>query len=163
MTKQYDVGYGNPPIKHQFKKGKSGNPSGRPKLLPQKPAWDFQKSLIDELKSPMTITENGKKKKITKRDALVKAFIADTLKGDKAARKFMMDFLQKLSKYAFEDEEVVHTFRITKKQMEHMEKFVEEAKDYNEVFGPDSNQEQGNGSSSSPGPNAGSGSASSDT
>ena len=43
----------------------------------------------------------------------MKSFIADTLKGDKAARKFVMDFLQKVPKYAFEDEEVVHTYRIT--------------------------------------------------
>jgi Family of unknown function (DUF5681) len=163
MTKQYDVGYGKPPNKHQFKKGKSGNPSGKPKLQPQKPAWDFQKNLIAELKSLMTITENGKKKKISKKDALVKSIVAEALKGDKAARKFMMDFLQKQPQYAFEDEEVVHTFRITKKQMEHIEKFVELTNDYDEVFGPDSNQEQGNGSPSSPAPSGGSGSASTDT
>jgi hypothetical protein len=28
MSKEYDVGYGKPPVKHQFKKGKSGNPRG---------------------------------------------------------------------------------------------------------------------------------------
>jgi Family of unknown function (DUF5681) len=27
----YDVGYGKPPAKNQFKKGQSGNPNGRPK------------------------------------------------------------------------------------------------------------------------------------
>ena len=163
MTKQYDAGYGKPPIKHQFKKGKSGNPSGKPKLLPQKPAWDFQKNLIEELKSPMTITENGKKKKISKKDALVKSFVADALKGDKAARKFMMDFLQKQPQYAFEDEEVVHTYRITKQQMEHLESFVKETSDYDQVFGPDFDQEQGNGSSSSPGPGGSSGTPSTDS
>ena len=28
------VGYGRPPKKNQFKKGQSGNPSGRPKKAP---------------------------------------------------------------------------------------------------------------------------------
>jgi hypothetical protein len=30
MSKDYDVGYGRPPKKSRFKKGTSGNPSGRP-------------------------------------------------------------------------------------------------------------------------------------
>jgi Family of unknown function (DUF5681) len=163
MTEQYTVGKGKPPIKHQFKKGKSGNPSGRPKLPRQKPAWDFQKYLIDELKSPITIIEgDGKKKKISKKEALVKSFVADALKGDKEARKFMMNFLLKQPKYAFEDEEVVHTFRMTKSQMENTQKFVDLCHEYKDVV-LDSDQEQANGSPSSLGPTAGSGSASTDT
>jgi Family of unknown function (DUF5681) len=30
-TQDYEVGYGKPPKTSQFKKGESGNPSGRPK------------------------------------------------------------------------------------------------------------------------------------
>ena len=39
-----DVGYGRPPIEHQFKPGRSGNPSGRPK-----DARRFTSDLLDEL------------------------------------------------------------------------------------------------------------------
>jgi Family of unknown function (DUF5681) len=61
MSKEYDVSYGKPPTKYQFKKGKSGNPSGRWKQ-PKPPPLDFQQNLIAELKSPITITEGVKKK-----------------------------------------------------------------------------------------------------
>jgi Family of unknown function (DUF5681) len=59
MSKEYDVGYGKPPTKYQFKKGKSGNRSGRWKQ-PKPPPLDFQQNLIAELKSPITITEGDR-------------------------------------------------------------------------------------------------------
>ena len=60
--RDYEVGYRNPPHHTQFKKGQSGNPRGRPcgsKNL---------KTLVNEvLNELVTITENGRRRKITKR------------------------------------------------------------------------------------------------
>jgi Family of unknown function (DUF5681) len=53
----YEIGYRNPPKSGQFKKGISGNPSGRPK----KPS-DSASELMKELQLKVTIHENGKAK-----------------------------------------------------------------------------------------------------
>jgi hypothetical protein len=51
---EYEVGYGNPPLKHRFPKGKSGNPKGRPKG--QK---NFRTLVRKEMQK--TVTVNGPK------------------------------------------------------------------------------------------------------
>ena len=51
----YEVGYGKPPESGRFKKGVSGNPSGRPK----KPT-DSDSEWRRELTSKVTVIENGK-------------------------------------------------------------------------------------------------------
>jgi hypothetical protein len=65
--KDYEVGYRKPPKSGQFRKGMSGNPSGRPK----KPS-NFAEKVLRELDSKLPITSNGRPKFITKDEAIVK-------------------------------------------------------------------------------------------
>src|SRR5262249_14774659 len=122
MSKPYEVGYGKPPVKSQFKKGESGNPGGRPIAKFDLP--DFQSTYIKELRAPVTVIENGKKKKMTQLQAVIKSHITQALKGDKTAIKQILECARKLPEHAFEDDGVTY-YRITpayRKAMEDLER-----------------------------------------
>jgi hypothetical protein len=70
-------GYGRPPKHSQFKKGKSGNPRGRPKGVSS-----FKADLAAELQEKLALTENGKERKITKQRAFIKTLTAAAIKKD---------------------------------------------------------------------------------
>ncbi len=57
-----DVGYGKPPLHSRFQKGKSGNAKGRPKG-----SCNTLKLLNDVLEQKITITQDGKQVKISKK------------------------------------------------------------------------------------------------
>ena len=70
----YDVGYGKPPSEHQFRKGVSGNPRGRPKG-----SQSLRALIREELNQKITIFVKGKKKRITMGRALVRQAINTAL------------------------------------------------------------------------------------
>jgi hypothetical protein len=72
-----ESGYGRPPKQSQFKKGRSGNPQGRPRG-----ASSFKADLAAELQEKLAITENGKERKITKQRAFIKTLTAAAIKKD---------------------------------------------------------------------------------
>jgi hypothetical protein len=74
------VGFGKPPKHTQFATGKSGNPKGRPKG-----ARNFATVIQAELKRRVPITEDGKRKKITKRGAVAKQLVNKAAAGDPKA------------------------------------------------------------------------------
>lgn len=55
MADDYEVGYGKPPKKHRFKKGRSGNLQGRP---PNKKSRSID--VAEVLLGPVTVRKNGK-------------------------------------------------------------------------------------------------------
>ena len=75
--KSYDVGYGKPPKATQFKKGKSGNPKGRPKG-----SNNLSTDVKAILKSSVAINESGKRKKVSTQQAMLLRLKEGALKGD---------------------------------------------------------------------------------
>jgi hypothetical protein len=88
-TEDYEVGYGKPPKSGQFKRGVSGNPSGRPKK-----ASDFGSELIRELNSPLIINENGTRKVIKKHQGVVKQLVNKALSGNLPATRLLLPLHQ---------------------------------------------------------------------
>lgn len=76
----YEVGYGKPPKRTQFKKGRSGNPKGRPKG-----SKNISTLIEKAMSKKVSATEGGVTRLITKREALAISFVNLALKGDPRA------------------------------------------------------------------------------
>lgn len=75
--RNYRVGYGRPPAASQFKPGRSGNPGGR-----RKGAKNFATTIEEELNARIRVTENGRRRRISKRQAIVKNLVNKAAAGD---------------------------------------------------------------------------------
>jgi hypothetical protein len=82
----YQVGYGKPPQHTRFKKGESGNPAGRPKGTKNLTTL-FEK----ELKQRVVVTENGRRRSITKQEAMVKHLVNKAVSGDRPLMQLLLD------------------------------------------------------------------------
>ena len=96
MERDDDAGYGKPPRHSQFKKGKSGNPKGRPKGS-RNFATDVKKTLVDLVR----LTEHGKSRTVSTQYAALMQLREKALSGDARA----LDGLIKLARL-YNDEEM---------------------------------------------------------
>ena len=93
MTKR---GYKNPPKEYQFKKGKSGNPKGRPRKKKQSsfdPGLDLIASVHRELRKSVFVQENGKHREISKLDAFSAQLVAQSVNGKPSQQKMLLSLL----------------------------------------------------------------------
>ncbi len=83
----YQVGPGRPPLHTRFKKGESGNPSGRStKSLPA--------LLAAALNETVVVTIDGRRRTITKREAIVTQMVDKSASADLRATKMLFDMMK---------------------------------------------------------------------
>jgi hypothetical protein len=87
------VGYGKPPRHTRFKKGQSGNPRGRPKGSKNLPTL-----LTEALNEPVVVAENGRRRKITMRQAIIKQLVKRSATADLRAMKILLDMVRDLER-----------------------------------------------------------------
>lgn len=85
------VGYGKPPRHTRWKKGQSGNPSGRPKG-----ARGLKTDLRAELISRMEISMNGKRVSGTKQQLMLRTLTARAAAGDVRATRLLIDLVMQV-------------------------------------------------------------------
>jgi len=82
----YEVGFGKPPQPTQFKPGQSGNPAGRPRG-----AKNFATAIQQELDARVTVTENGRRRRISKCEVIAKLLVNKSATGDLKAMLLLLN------------------------------------------------------------------------
>jgi Family of unknown function (DUF5681) len=78
----YEVGFGRPPERTQFKKGRSGNSKGRPRKKP-----DLYSELTKVLREKVTV--EGQQERVTVQQALLLRLRNQALRGELWAQKLI--------------------------------------------------------------------------
>ena len=85
----YVVGYGKPPLHTRFQKGRSGNPKGRPRGKK-----NMSTLLSAALDAAIIVVENGRRKKISKREAIITQLVNKSASADLKATQIVLAMLQ---------------------------------------------------------------------
>ena len=89
----YEVGYGKPPRHTRFVKGQSGNPRGRPCG-----AKNLSTLLDEALNEPVTVTENGGRRRVSKRQAIITQLVNRSATADFRAIKLLLDIVRDIER-----------------------------------------------------------------
>lgn len=117
-----------PPVEHQFKKGVSGNPKGRPKNKPEQGGFVLGGGIadrlaavaLDEATRSVTVREGDKVSEIPAMQALLRTLIRSGAQGDIRAARQVLELIAR-----------AETGRTT-----HAKELLQSALSYKEKYGP---------------------------
>lgn len=92
---EYRVGPGHPPKQYQFKPGQSGNPKGA-RRKPKSIVPDLKALLERALSATVTLKQGEKERTVTKAAAGIEQLVNQYAKGDRYARRDLIDLANKL-------------------------------------------------------------------
>jgi len=91
----YQIGYGKPPRHTGFQKRRSGNPKGRPKG-----SKNLATLLTEALDEKVQVTEDGKRRRVTKRELVIKQLVNKSASADLRAIKQLTDIVERAERRA---------------------------------------------------------------
>ena len=91
MSRDYAVSCGKPPLHTRFQKGKSGNPKGRPRGKK-----NISTLLSTALNASIVVVANGRRRKVTKREAIVTQLVNKSAAADLKATQMVLTMLREL-------------------------------------------------------------------
>src|ERR1700756_1567427 len=92
--RDYVVGYGKPPLHTRFQKGRSGNPKGRPR------GKKNMSTLLSAALEASIVVANGRRKKITKREAIFTQLVNKSAAADLKATQIVLAMLRDIDAQA---------------------------------------------------------------
>ena len=93
--RRHEVGYGKPPRNTRYELGRSGNPRGRPGG-----SKNLSTLLSEALQEPVIVVENGRRRKIPKRQAIVTQLVNRSAKADLKAIQILLTMLRDIEAHA---------------------------------------------------------------
>jgi hypothetical protein len=84
------VGYGRPPVHSRFRKGRSGNPSGRRR------GKGLHSLLQEALDETVVLQIGGKRRRVSKAEVVIAGLVERSAQGDWHSARLLFDVMQKL-------------------------------------------------------------------
>lgn len=91
--RDYQVGYRKPPEHTRFRKGRSGNPRGRPAG-----SKNLATILARALDEPVLVSDNGRRRRITKREAIAAQLVNRSAQADLRAIQLLLGMLNEIER-----------------------------------------------------------------
>lgn len=86
----YNVGYRRPPKSTRFKKGRSGNPKGRPTG-----SKNVSSVLLDVIGQKIPVTENGRTRRVPVFEVILRRLANDAMRNEPRAVKLLLSLVDR--------------------------------------------------------------------